>query len=117
MNRILCALVLVLCCLPLSAPLLAQQPCAVLKRAPNSVHLWSGVEFQYVEGAHPQGFNFMMNLRGRHVRKLLKMGGRMAVVEPGYMLADLEGARKTCEGNMTGAPAPVPTSATPAKSQ
>jgi hypothetical protein len=70
--------------------------CVILKRAANSEHIWSGVEFQYVEGAYPPGFNFVANLHGRHVKKLVKMGGRMAILEPGYTEADLQAARKQC---------------------
>jgi hypothetical protein len=56
----------------------------ILKRATSSVH----------KGTYPPGFNFMTNLRGRHVRRLLKMGGRLASLESNYIGADLEGARK-----------------------
>jgi hypothetical protein len=74
----------------------ATDTCVILKRSTDSVHTWIGIEFYYVEGNYPPGFSFMTNLRGRHVRKLIKMGGRMAIVEPDYTAADLELARKQC---------------------
>jgi hypothetical protein len=72
--------------------------CVILKRSSGAVHAVQGIEFYYVEGTYPPAFKFMTNLRGRHVRKLVKMGGRMAIVEPNYTAADLEAARKQCTG-------------------
>jgi hypothetical protein len=74
----------------------AADTCVILKRSTGAVHAWQGIEFYYVEGSYPPGFNFMTNLRGRHVRRLVKMGGRMVIVEPNYTGADLEAARRQC---------------------
>jgi hypothetical protein len=93
MKRLLFSLSLTLC---LASPLFGADTCVILKRSTGAVHAWQGIEFYYVEGSYPPGFNFMTNLRGRHVRKLVKMGGRMAIVEPNYTAADLELARKQC---------------------
>lgn len=84
--------------------------CVILKRSTDAVHAWQGIEF-YVEGSYPPGFSFMTNLRGRHVRKLIKLGGRMAIVEPNYTAADLELARKQCATPPAAAPATPPATA------
>lgn len=78
------------------SPTVPASTCVILKRASSAVHAIQGIEFFYVEGQYPPGFNFMTNLRGRHVRKLVKLGGRMVIVEDGYTLVDLENARKQC---------------------
>lgn len=98
MNRILWALLFALCGPVLcgQSPTVPASTCVILKRASSAVHAIQGIEFFYVEGQYPPGFNFMTNLRGRHVRKLVKLGGRMVIVEDGYTLVDLENARKQC---------------------
>jgi hypothetical protein len=85
----------------------AADTCVILKRVAGS-HVWSGIEFQYVEGKYPQGFDFVMNLRDRQARKVQKLGGRMVILEDGYALPDLESARKQCA-------APAATDAKPEK--
>jgi hypothetical protein len=77
-----------------SLPSAAQ--CVILKRASAGDTFVTGVQFHYVEGDYPQDFKFVMQLRGRHVRHLHKLGGKMVIVEPNYTPADLEAARKQC---------------------
>lgn len=94
--------VVLICCSSLS---LAQAPavtpsCVILKRASGGEHAWSGIEFYYVEGQYPAGYNFRTNLRGRHVRKLIKMGSKLAIVEPNYTLPQLEQARASCSSTL-----------------
>lgn len=74
----------------------ADQTCVILKRASSADHTITGIEFYYVEGQYPTGYAFRTNLRGRHVRKIIKMGGRFVPVESKYSIADLEDARKQC---------------------
>jgi hypothetical protein len=73
------------------------QPCVVLKRASGLDHNWSGIEFYYVAGQYPDGYKFRTNLRGRHVRELVKKGGRFVVVEPNYSRSELEQAEQSCK--------------------
>jgi hypothetical protein len=88
MKPLLIALLLVGSC--------AADTCVILKRAANSLHIWEGIEYQYVEGSYPPGFNFNTNLREKHVRKLVKLGGRMVILQAIYSAADLDAARKQC---------------------
>jgi hypothetical protein len=71
--------------------------CVILKRASAGAHAWQGIEFYYVQGTYPHGMSFHTNLRGRHVREIVKKGGKFVVLEPNYTLADLERAQRVCE--------------------
>lgn len=75
----------------------AAQSCVILKRASAGDTFVTGVQFHYVEGEYPSDFKFVMQLRGRHVRHLHKLGGKMVIVEPNYTQADIDAARKQCE--------------------
>jgi hypothetical protein len=68
----------------------------ILRRASAGDHNWSGIEFYYVSGAFPDGYKFRTNFRGRHIRELVKMGGKMLILEPGYTAEQLEKAQEQC---------------------
>ena len=72
--------------------------CVILKRASAGTHAPQGIEFYYVQGAYPPDMPFHTNLQDRHVREIVKRGGKFVVLEPNYIAADLERAQRTCEG-------------------
>jgi hypothetical protein len=74
----------------------APAPCVILKRATSADHIITGIEFYYVSGTFPRDYKFRTNLRGRHVRELVKKGGAFSIVESKYTQADLEQAEKSC---------------------
>jgi hypothetical protein len=73
-------------------------PCVILKRAPAGTHAEQGTEFSYVQGTYPSGVPFHTSLTDRHLREIVKKGGRLVVLEPDYAAADLEGAQRVCQG-------------------
>lgn len=93
--KALALLLLVLC----ASSSIAQESksCVILKRSSAADHAITGIEFYYVEGHYPTGYKFRTNLRGRHARKLEKMGGKMVILESKYAADELSQARKSCE--------------------
>jgi hypothetical protein len=71
-------------------------PCVILKRASTGEHTWSGIEYQYVRGEYPKGFDFRTNLHGRHMKKLQAMGAKFVILETNYTLDQLKEAEKQC---------------------
>jgi len=92
-----------LCFVLLSGFVLAEQPCVIVKRhvhkfSENMSRVHPHRPFDYVEGDYPAGYKWRSELSDGDVRELQQKGGKVVVMRPDYQLADLEDARKQCQG-------------------
>ena len=98
--------VCLVCCLSVfaqSSDVRSAQPCVIVKRhvhkfGENMSRFHAHRPFDYVAGDYPEGFKWRSELGDGDVRDLQQKGGKMVVLRPDYEPAELEDAKKECQG-------------------
>lgn len=92
------ALALVLGILCFASLVAAQPTCLVVKHASTAHQFFvSGANWQYVAGDFPEGMKWKSNITDGTIRKVKKMGGKVAIIRSDYTSDDLAQTLKGCQ--------------------